>query len=141
VTLDTETDSVPAQRQTIPIPNNWNRSSAWARVPAARLAYELATSFRLPREDDPAPTYRRLAWACTWTAVLGIGGLVVGAHAAFALFTGSVWWYEPAVALVGLCGIGCTVGALTSLHQRRLPFVLLGLASVVLVGALLLSSI
>jgi hypothetical protein len=45
------------------------------------------------------------------------------------------------VALVGLCGIGCTVGALTSLHQRRLPFVLLGLASVVLVGALLLSSI
>jgi hypothetical protein len=105
------------------------------------LAQTLATNFQLPRPDDAPPAYRRLAGACAWAAALGAGGLFCGVRIVVAMFTTTVWWYEPVVLLVGLIGISCTVGALTSLHQRRLPFALLGLASVALLCAFVLTSL
>jgi hypothetical protein len=65
---------------------------------------------------------------------------VVGVQAAFALFTDTAWWYEPAVVVIGAAGIACTVCALTSLHRKRLPLLLLSLASVALAVGLKLSA-
>jgi len=39
-------------------------------------------------------------------------------------------WYAPTVITIGLLGLACTIGAFASVHRRRLPFALLGAASV-----------
>lgn len=101
----------------------------------ARLGREVGTRFRLPTADDPTPGPRRIAGICGWAATLGIAGLPVGVMALFLMFIGTPGWYQPTVIAVGLAGIVCTIGALFSVHQRRLPWALLGAASAALLAA------
>jgi hypothetical protein len=102
---------------------------------AGRLADELGGLFRLPGEKDPAPPPRRIAGICAWAAGLGIVGLIAGLLAVIAMLAGAGSWYPPTILIIGIGGILCTIGALASVHRRRLPWVMLGAASAAMVSA------
>ena len=97
-----------------------------------RLGRQLPDVFRLPTEDDPRPDNRQIAAVCGWAAVLGLGGMAVALRAFVGLIGAYRGWYAPTVITVGLLGLACTIGAFASVHRRRLPFALLGVASVTL---------
>ena len=98
-----------------------------------RLRQQLPDAFRLPTDRDPAPEPRHLAAVCGWAAVLGLGGMAVALRAFVGLIGAYRAWYAPTVIVIGLIGLTCTIAAFASVHQRRLPFALLGAASVSLV--------
>jgi hypothetical protein len=97
---------------------------------ARRLRQQLPGAFRLPTEDDPAPEPRHLAGVCLWAAALGLGGMAVALRAFVGLIAQYRGWYAPSVIVIGLIGLACTIGAFAGVHHRRLPFALLGAASV-----------
>jgi len=99
-------------------------------IPAQQAARDaLVTHFRVPGTPDPEVRLRRLAGIAAWAAALGFGGLILTVRLMFGMFTTVAGWYPPAICLLGLFGIASTVGAFGSVHQRRLPWVLLGLAT------------
>jgi hypothetical protein len=101
-----------------------------SRVPGQQAARDvLTTHFRMPGTPDPAVRLRRLAGVATWAAALGFGGLILAMRIVFGLFTHIAAWYLPVIFTLGLCGLACTVGAFASVHQRRLPWLLLAGAS------------
>jgi hypothetical protein len=104
-------------------------------VPAQRrgLVREVAKRFRMPGTADPKVRLRRLAGVAVWAALLGFGGLVVGLRVTIGLFTSSPSWYLPTICVLGVVGIAITVGAFASVHRRRLPWLLLAAATVVLI--------
>ena len=106
-------------------------------IPAQRrgLVGEITKRFRMPGTADPKVRLRRLLGVSAWAATLGFGGLVVGLRVVIALFTSSPSWYAPTICAIGLAGIAITVGAFASVHRRKLPWLLLGLATVTLVVA------
>src|SRR5689334_22046717 len=91
-----------------------------------------ATRFRLPGAGDPPPAGRHLARVCAWAAALGLGGMLVALRAFIGLIYDDRAWFVPVLIVIGLTGLGCTIGAFASIHQRRLPMVLLGCASAAL---------
>lgn len=95
-----------------------------------RLRQQLPDAFRLPTDRDPAPEPRHLAAVCGWAALLGLGGMAVALRAFVGLVSASRAWYAPTVIAIGLVGLACTIAAFASVHKRRLPFALLGAASV-----------
>jgi hypothetical protein len=101
-------------------------------VPAQRGARDtLATRFRMPGTPDPAVRLRRLGGVAAWAAVLGFGGLILVLRIMIGLFTEIATWYLVVTFALGLIGIACTVGAFASVHQRRLPWLLLAGATLV----------
>jgi hypothetical protein len=114
-----------------------NRLLTRVRVPVARVGIPaqqaardaIVTHFRMPGTPDPDVRLRRLAGISAWAAVLGFGGLILSLRLVFGLFTTIAAWYPPAIFALGLVGIACTIGGFGSVHQRRLPWVLLGLAT------------
>lgn len=100
----------------------------------------LSSAFRLPGTADPAPRPHRLAGMCAWAAVLGLVGVAIAVRALIAIATGiAPSWFEPAVVGTGVAGITLTVGGFMAVHQRHLPWALLGAASATLVLNLLLT--
>jgi hypothetical protein len=101
-----------------------------SRMPAQQAAQALSGAvsahFRMPGTPDPAIRLRQLAVASTWAAALGFGGVILVLRIVFGLFTSIAGWYLPVIFVLGLAGITCTVGAFGSLHHRRLPWLLLG---------------
>lgn len=95
-----------------------------------RLRQQLPGAFRLPTDRDPAPEPRHLAAVCGWAAALGLGGMAVALRAFVGLIGAYRGWYAPTVIVIGLIGLTCTIAAFASVHKRRLPFALLGAASV-----------
>ncbi|WP_432831257.1 hypothetical protein [Dactylosporangium sp. CA-092794] len=95
-----------------------------------RIGRQLPDAFRLPTEADPRPANRHIAAVCAWAAALGLGGMAVALRAFVGLIAQYRGWYGPTVVTVGLLGLACTIGAFASVHRRRLPFALLGAASV-----------
>jgi hypothetical protein len=96
----------------------------------------------MARNASPEPRLRQLIGVCGWAAVLGGVGLVLGLRGFFGVLTGSApAWYEPAIALTGLAGITLTVGAFLTVHRVRSPWVMLGLASLALVAAMVMTMI
>jgi hypothetical protein len=74
---------------------------------------------------------------CGWAAILGGLGLVIGIRGFIGDLMGlAPRWYEPAMIIIGIVGIGLTVGAFITVHRQRLPYALLGAATAVLLGAL-----
>jgi len=105
-----------------------------SRVPAqqatAVVTARVAPHFRVPGTADPAVRLRRLAAVAAWAAFLGFGGMLLVLRMVFGFFTTlPTWWYAPAMCVFGLVGLACTVGAFGSVHRRRLPWALLGVAS------------
>ncbi|GAA2390597.1 hypothetical protein [Dactylosporangium salmoneum] len=95
-----------------------------------QLRRQLPDAFRLPTEADPRPANRQIAAVCAWAAALGLGGMAVALRAFVGLVAEYRGWYAPTVVTIGLLGLACTIGAFASVHRRRLPFALLGVASV-----------
>jgi hypothetical protein len=94
----------------------------------------ISGAFRLPSADDPSPAPRHLAWVCAWAAALGLGGMAVALRAFVGLVYDERAWYAPTAIVIGLIGLACTIGAFASVHQRRLPMVLLAIATAALVS-------
>jgi hypothetical protein len=100
----------------------------------------VARIFRLPGSDDPAPPTSKLVGMCAWATGLGLVGLLVATRAMLAMWRGDPpTWYEPSFITVGLVGIGLTVGAFMSIQRRRLPWVMLALATIPLIASIVLT--
>ena len=145
------TGSVPEPRarlRTAGLPAHLARAAA---VPVAllgrwpldrsRLKRAVAVRFRLPGRGDPAPRQRRLAFVCSWAAALGFGGTIVALRLLVNLFQQDGGWYRPTVTAIGAIGVLATVGAFTSIHRRRLPWLLLTTATAALVLSLAVTAV
>jgi len=89
---------------------------------------------------DRQPRLRQMFGVCAWAAVLGVLGLAIGIRGFVAvLMKATPGWYEPAMIGVGIVGIGLTVGAFATVYRRRLPYLLLTAATLVLAYAALLT--
>lgn len=96
----------------------------------ARLI-QLPAGVRLPASEDPAPRGSRMLGICAWSTALGLAGLAIALRGVAAILGGDAPdWYEPATAAVGLTAIALTLGAFMSNKRPRLPWVLLGAATV-----------
>ncbi|MDQ7904733.1 hypothetical protein RB614_09400 [Phytohabitans sp. ZYX-F-186] len=97
-------------------------------------------AFRLPGSADPSPPSGKLVAMCAWATALGLVGLLVATRALLALWRGNPpTWYEPSFIAIGLVGIGLTVGAFMSIQRRRLPWIMLALATIPLVASIVLT--
>lgn len=102
-------------------------TEALSRVPAQQAARDaLATHFRMPGTPDPQVRLRRLAAVSAWAAVLGFGGMILVLRIMIGLFTDIATWYLVTTFALGLVGFASTVGAFASVHKQRLPWLLLG---------------
>jgi len=98
-------------------------------------------SFRLPGAADPPPAGRHLARICAWAAVVGLAGTLAALRAFIGLIYEERGWYLPVLILIGLIGMASTIGAFASVHRRRLPMILLGVASASVVAAWFVTSL
>jgi hypothetical protein len=79
----------------------------------------------------PGPPSGRMLALCAWATAIGILGLAVAAWALAAVATGATpSWYEPALAVVGTTAVVLTAGAFATVRWVRLPWLMLGLATV-----------
>ncbi|MEV0396191.1 hypothetical protein [Polymorphospora rubra] len=102
----------------------------------------LASLFRLPGAGDPAPDGRRMVGLCAWATALGLVGMAVALRGLYAILSGTdPVWYEPTLIVGGLAGITLTVGGFLSIQRRRLPWLMLGGATVPLLLNLVLTVI
>jgi hypothetical protein len=92
-------------------------------------------------QGHPSPRLRQLMGVCGWAAVLGALGFIIGIRGFVADLAGAApGWYEPTMIIVGMAGIGLTVAAFGAVRRRRLPYALLGAATLVLAYALLVTA-
>jgi hypothetical protein len=77
---------------------------------------------------------------CAWATALGIVGIGVALRALVAMLAGQMpHWFEPAITTTGLLGIALTAAAFAAVHRRRLPWALLGAATLMLGATLAVS--
>jgi hypothetical protein len=93
---------------------------------SVRPAIRRPTSHR-----HPLPPSGRMLALCAWATGIGALGLAVALRGLDAILahTGPTW-YEPTLAGVGLAGVTLTGAAFLSAERMRLPWVMLGLATV-----------
>lgn len=103
----------------------------------------VVTRFRSPvgqavsgQTAEPRPAPGRLVAVCLWATVVSLVGVVLAIRSCVEVFVGAPGWFLPVSGLVGLLGVGCTVGALCVARTRMVPWILLGAAS----GALCLAT-
>jgi hypothetical protein len=110
----------------------------WKRATReARLRRQPMPAITMPGPHDPPPDTHRMIGICAWAAVLGLIGLAIAGRALVALvMSAPPGWYEPTVVLVGLLGMGLTAAAYLAVYHPRLPWALLGAATVPLVANL-----
>lgn len=100
----------------------------------------MARVFRLPGSDDPSPPTGKLVAMCAWATGLGLVGVLVATRALLAMWRNNPpTWYEPSFIAIGLAGIGLTVGAFMSIQRRRLPWIMLTLATIPLIASIVLT--
>jgi hypothetical protein len=101
------------------------------RVQAEAPAAVTSEQYPLPRRRPlpPAGTGRSLGvWG--WVTLLGVLGLASALRGIDTVLAGTApSWYEPALAGLGLTGIVLAATAALAVRRRRLPWVLLGLAT------------
>jgi hypothetical protein len=126
----------PRAAGTVPQPRG---DLAEAVVTAAPRTGRLRATFQLPDGRNPVPHPIRLLAICTWAAGLGLVGLPIAARSSIAIIAGAVpGWFEPVVVAVGMLGILVTATTFAAMHHRWLPWLLLLVGTVALVGNLLL---
>jgi hypothetical protein len=85
----------------------------------------------VPRRSFPRGADGRTLSICGWATALGGVGVGSALRGLVVVLTGSApTWYEPTLAGVGLGAIGLTAAAFLSMERRRLPWLGLGLATV-----------
>jgi hypothetical protein len=107
---------------------------------SARLGRALSRRFRMPGPADPTPRQPRLIGVTLWAAVLGFGALFASLRLIVGLFTNISTSYAVGFIAIGLVGLGATLGAFASVHRQRLPWMLLGVATVALVASWILNA-
>jgi hypothetical protein len=142
--VSTETYATSGSTSTGSTTSRRIRPGSVPRQPSGALTW--STGATAPAEpakiNVPAPRLRQLIGVCGWAAVLGGVGLVVGVRGFFGILAGNpAPWYEPALAAFGVVGIGFTVAGYLTVHRRRSPWIALGAASLVLVGAMIATSV
>ena len=106
---------------------------AYPGMSAAAAVRAIPQQLRRPTAGDRVPRLRQIIGICGWAAVLGGIGLVIGIRGFIGILADSAAaWYEPALAITGALGILLTVTSFLTAHRRRVPWTLLGMASVVL---------
>ena len=104
----------------------------------ALRTHPIAPAIRVTRDEDPGPRMRHLVAVCAWAALLGVVGLAIGTRGFVGVLAGDAAdWYEPTLATLGAVGIGLTVGGYATVNRGRLPWLLLGAASTVLLAGLI----
>lgn len=89
-----------------------------------------AARCRLAASHRPAPPADRLLGVFAWVTALGILGLVVALRGYAAIEAGvGPSWYEPALVTIGLIAVGLTVAGMLLADRLRLPWIMLGLAT------------
>jgi hypothetical protein len=143
--VSTETRTETHLPHPVSAPPAGGPSIAPVQIPSPRQTgdgplWERTSSHPLPGDQAP-PRMRQLMGVCGWAAVLGGLGLVVGIRGFIGDLMGlAPGWYEPTMILIGLVGIGLTVGAFVTVRRRRMPYALLGGGTAVLILALVLTS-
>jgi hypothetical protein len=99
-----------------------------------RFAEAVGDRFRLPAADDPEPSPRYLIGVSVWAALLGLGGIAVGLRALIGMLATDTSWYTPTVVAIGTAGLVATIGAFASVHRRRMPWLMLGVATTALLA-------
>jgi hypothetical protein len=111
-------------------------SANW-RVRAARVA---AASQAAAAGSEPR--LRQLIGVCGWAAVLGGVGLIIGIRGFWGVLVGGApAWYEPALVLAGGLGLAFTCGGFLTAQHRYAPWISLGIASLILSAAIVLTSL
>src|SRR5690349_10640986 len=99
-------------------------------------------AFRRPDFSRGGPDPRRLAGLAGWAAALGLVGLVVGVRGLVAILVGGIpGWYEPTLIGMGLVGVALTSGAFLTVQQGRLPWLLLGGGTAVLLSSIVATAL
>jgi hypothetical protein len=124
----------PADETPTVVVPRYRSARLWSRDGTAVPGMPLLS---MPGRHDPPPDTRRMLGICAWAAALGIFGLAIAARALLAVALGAPpGWYEPTVICVGLLGMALTAAAYLAVQHPRLPWVLLGAATVPLIGNL-----
>jgi hypothetical protein len=98
-------------------------------------------AFRRPVLRQRGPQLRTLAGLAGWAATLGVVGLVIGIRGLLVILVGKPpHWYEPTLIILGLVGIALAAGAFLTVQYKRVPWVLLGLSSAVLLASIIVSN-
>ncbi|MFK3980002.1 hypothetical protein ACI2K4_06410 [Micromonospora sp. NPDC050397] len=102
-----------------------------ARPPLVPWAAPTADHPICSRRAGPRGTSRQILGVCGWATVLGLVGLGTGLRGLVAIVAGvAPNWYEPTMASIGLGGIVLTMVAFLFIRHPRLPWIMLGLATV-----------
>ncbi len=110
------------------------------RAPGVPRRVALRGLLQAPAEQG-RPRMRQLAVACAWALVLALGGVVAGIWALITLLgTAAAGWFEPVIIVVGIAGLAFTALAFPLLERRHVPWVMLGLGTVTLIGGLVLTA-
>jgi hypothetical protein len=113
------------------VPEQRGEASAVERF-RATVAHAAAKRFKMPGTAKEVPPERRLAAVSAWAGVLGLGGALIALRLTFSLFRPGFDWSGAVVTLIGAVGLLATIGAFTSIHRRRAPWILLTIGSVAL---------
>jgi hypothetical protein len=98
-------------------------------------------AFRRPVITRRGPKLRTLAGLAGWAAAIGVIGLVVGVRGLVAILVGKIpSWYEPTLITMGLTGIALAAAAFLTVQYRRLPWILLGASTGVLIASIVITA-
>lgn len=102
----------------------------------------VGAAFRLAGTHRPQPLDSRVLVVFAWVTALGVVGLAVALCGLAGISAGAdPSWYQPTLAALGLGGVGLMVAGMVTGQRRhvRLPWILLGLATVPVAVNLLLT--
>ncbi|ADD41245.1 hypothetical protein Snas_1542 [Stackebrandtia nassauensis DSM 44728] len=85
---------------------------------------------------------RRLIGVSAWALALGACGFVLGFVAMIRMIGEVPVWFKPAFITSGVLGLALIIGAFVTVQYHRLPWLLLGASTaLLLVGVILLGSV
>jgi hypothetical protein len=99
---------------------------------------------RLTASHRPRPPDKRVVAVYAWVTALGAVGLAVALRGLAGINADAdPAWYQPTLSAFGLCGVALTVAGMVAAHRTprhtRLPWIMLGLATVPVTVNLLLT--
>ena len=100
----------------------------------------LGERFRLPADSDAPPPVARIAGVAIWAAACAFTGLAPAARLWLAMLFGRPpGWYLPSAVAIGVLGMALVAAAFAAIHRARLPWYLLGFATVLLIANMALA--
>ncbi|GLZ76141.1 hypothetical protein Afil01_09480 [Actinorhabdospora filicis] len=89
----------------------------------------------------PDVRLRRLMGVCAWALCLAVCGLILGLIDLILILGGKTpGWFEPAIVVTGLVGLGLAIAAFPMTRARQTPWLLLASSTVVFVTGIVLTA-